>query len=58
MYSYYPFICFGDLQSRSANTDNKTGTEVIFNMETYWQATGRVEATQIAEVVCIAHEAP
>ena len=31
----YPFIRFGDLQSRSADTDGKTGAEVTFNIETY-----------------------
>ena len=47
----YPFIRFGDLQPRSADTDGKTGAEVTFNIETYSQTTGRVEATQIVEAV-------
>ena len=34
--------------------DNKTGTELNFNIETYWQATGRIEAKQIAVAVCTA----
>ena len=47
----YPFVRFGDIQPRSADTDGTTGAEVTFNVETYSQTTGRVEATQIAEAI-------
>lgn len=47
----YPFVRFGDIQPRSADTDGSTGAEVTFNVETYSQTTGRVEATQIAEAI-------
>ena len=47
----YPFVRFGDIQPRSADTDGSTGAEVTFNVETYSQKTGRVEATQIAEAI-------
>ena len=47
----YPFVRFGDIQTRSADTDGNTGAEVTFNVEGYSQTTGRVEATQIAEAV-------
>ena len=47
----YPFVRFGDIQPRSADTDGSTGAEVTFNVEGYSQTTGRVVATQIAEAL-------
>ena len=47
----YPFVRFGGIQPRSADTDGRTGAEVTFNVEGYLQTAGRFEATQIAQAV-------
>jgi hypothetical protein len=47
----YPFIRFGNITPSADDTDGSTGADVSFEIEAFSQATGRVEATQIAEAV-------
>ena len=47
----YPFIRFGNIVPQADDTDGSIGAEVSMNIEAFSQATGRVEATQIAEAV-------
>ena len=47
----YPFIRFGDITPRTADTDGSLNAEVALNIEAYSRATGRVEAAQIAEAI-------
>ena len=47
----YPFIRFGNIAPSADDTDGSTGADVSFEIEAFSQATGRVEATQIAEAV-------
>lgn len=47
----HPFIRFGNITPSADDTDGSTGAEVSLNIEAFSQATGRVEATQIAEAV-------
>ena len=47
----YPFIRFGNITPSADDTDGRVGADVSFEIEAFSQATGRVEATQIAEAV-------
>ena len=47
----HPFIRFGNITPNADDTDGSIGAEVSINVEAFSQATGRVEATQIAEAV-------
>ena len=47
----YPFIRFGNITPNADDTDGSIGAEVSMNIEAFSQATGRVEATQVAEAV-------
>lgn len=47
----FPYIRFGGISPQAFDTDGSTGAEISFTIEGYSQATGRVEATQIAEAV-------
>ena len=47
----YPFIRFGNITPSADDTDGRVGADVSFEIEAFSQATGRVEATQIAEAI-------
>lgn len=47
----YPFIRFGGIVPRAADTDGSIGAEVTLFIEAFSQTTGRVEATRIVEAV-------
>ena len=47
----YPFVRFGNITPNADDTDGSIGAEVSMNIEAFSQATGRVEATQVAEAV-------
>ena len=47
----HPFIRFGNITPSADDTDGSIGAEVSLNIEAFSVATGRVEATQIAEAV-------
>ena len=47
----YPYVRFGTIEPRTNDTDQSTGAAVALNLEVYSQATGRVQATQIAEAI-------
>lgn len=47
----YPYIRFGGIIPTSDDTDGSTGADVKISVEAYSQATGRVEATTIAEAI-------
>jgi len=47
----HPFIRFGNITPSADDTDGSIGAEVSLNIEAFSLATGRVEATQIAEAV-------
>lgn len=47
----FPYIRFGRIEPTTFDTDGSVGADVGFTIEGYSQATGRVEATQIAEAI-------
>lgn len=47
----FPYIRFGRIEPTTLDTDGSLGADVALTIEGYSQATGRVEATQIAEAI-------
>ena len=47
----FPFVRFGNITPNAEDTDGSIGAEVSMNIEAFSQATGRVEATQVAEAI-------
>ena len=47
----YPFVRFGDIIPRAADTDGKIGMEITMSLHAFSRTTGRVEAAQIAEAL-------
>ena len=50
----YPYIRFGSIVPDTYDTDGSTSANVAFTLECYSRATGRVQASQIAEAVRVA----
>ena len=47
----FPYIRFGRIEPTSSDTDGSLGAEVALTIEGFSRATGRVEATQVAEAI-------
>lgn len=47
----FPYVRFGSIEPQTQDTDGSTGAEVSFDLMGFSRATGRVEATRIAEAI-------
>jgi hypothetical protein len=47
----YPFVRFGDIVPRAADTDGRLGMEITLSFHAFSRTTGRVQAAQIAEAI-------
>jgi hypothetical protein len=47
----YPFIKFGSIQPQADDTDGSTGANISLTIDAFSRATGRVEASRIAEAI-------